>query len=218
MLSEEWRMGRLARATASEWHYWMGDKPYTQGAMSYLYRKLGEESTGLPCRDEVNSIATEHGHKFESEGLVKFGKAKGLEYLVTQTLIVQPDSRFSCTPDALIVHSESEDKLSYNVSTVEMKAPYSYDAYVGLALCKTPADVKKENKIYYAQVLFQMDLCDALKGYLCIYQPFFRFGQMNIVEFRKKDLLEDFRILKERKILFEQKFNEVREELFNLKY
>lgn len=218
MLSEAWRMGRLAKFTASEIHYLMGEKPFTVGAMSYIYRKVGEELTGLPCRDQVDSIATEHGHKFEEPAIKLFAEIKGINILVTQKLIFAPDTRCSCTPDVIIPISESEDKLFWQVETGEVKCPLSYDAYIGLARCKTPEDIKKENKIYYWQKLDQMDNCDALKGYFIIYHPFFKAGGINIVDFRKKDLILDFKLLKERKLSAVAKFNEVRDELLNLKY
>jgi hypothetical protein len=186
--------------------------------MSYIYRKIGEELSGLVCRDEVDTVATEHGKKFESQGIIEVGKQLGIEFVVTQKLITAPDSRFSCTPDFLILHNESIDKKFWNVSTGEIKCPFSYDSYVGLARCKTPADVKKENKSYYFQVLDQMDNCDCIYGYLGIYHPYFKFGNLNIIQFRKLLLREDFALLKQRKQMAVEKFNEVREELFNLKY
>jgi len=215
-LSEAWHFARLSRFTASEWHYMMAEKLFTQGALNYLYRKVGEELTGLPARDNVDSVATEWGKKTEPEAIVEFGKSKGLEFVVVQKLISEPGSRFACTPDALIIHNESQDGLSYNVSTAEIKCPHSWDSSVALFLCKTPEDVKKQNKEYYAQVLFQMDLCDALIGYLVIFQPNFRVNKMNVIEFRKKDLIPEFKLLKERKEEAVKKYNEIRDKIIGI--
>src|SRR5258707_6629249 len=135
--SDAWFAGRLAKFTASEIHHLMGEKPFTQGALSYIYRKVGEELSGLPCRDEVDTNATRHGNLYEPEAIQKFGEREGLQFVVTQKLIHNPETRFSCTPDALIINKENIDELSYNVSTLEVKCPSSYDAYISLCLCET---------------------------------------------------------------------------------
>lgn len=217
MLSEEWFAGRLARLTASEWYHCMGEKFETIGCINYIYRKVGEELSGLPCRDEINTQGTEHGHRYEADNLRQLMKIKDIPFLITQQLISAPDSRFGATPDALIFHSESSDGLHHNVSTVEAKCPSSFDGYIKLALCQTPQDVKKAFPSYYHQVLFQMSLCDALYGYLVAFQPFFKVGNTRIIEFRKINLISDFKLMEERKIMAENKFIEVREKLMNIK-
>lgn len=218
ILSDEWFMGRLAKFTASEWHYWMGEKPLTQGAINYTYRKVGEELSGLPARDEVDTKSTEWGKIQEPNAIKAFGEVMKLEFVVTQKLIVEPDSRFGCTPDFLISNSYKEDSEFWDVTPGEVKCPPSYDNFIALARCKTPADVKATNKIYYHQVLFQMAQCDCLRGFLVIFHPLFKSGGLKIIEFRKKDLIPDFKLLNERKIIAVNLFNEVREELLNLKY
>jgi hypothetical protein len=106
--------------------------------------------------------------------------------------------------------------MYYNVSTVEVKCPFSFDAAVPLFLCNTPDDVKKENKAYYHQILFQMEVCDSLVGYLVVYQPMFKANKMKVVEFRKKDLISEFKLLKERKESAIAKYNEIRNKLLGV--
>ena len=211
--SEEWFKERLGKFTASEIHYLMGEKPWTEGALSYIYRKVGEDISGLPCRDDVDTNATRHGNLYEPEALITYAREKGIDFLVTQCLISPPDSRFSSTPDALVIKGETE--THYNVETVETKCPYSYDAYIRLFLCNTPEDVKKEEKKYYWQVIDQMDNCGALVGHLVVYQPAFRVGKMKVITFRKMELRDQFKLLKERKEGAEQKFNEIRDRLLS---
>lgn len=218
MLSEEWFRGRLAKFTSSEWHYWMGDKPHTVGAMSYTYRKIGEEMTGFACRDEVDTKATEWGHTYEAEGIKAFQQAKEVEFIVTQKLITEEGSRFGSTPDFLVPLMKSADGLYYDVITGEVKCPPSYDKYIALARCRTPAQVKATNKEYFWQVIDQMYNCDALRGFLVIYHPLFKTGGLNIIEFRKLLLREEFKLMEERKKIAIATFNEVREEMFNLKF
>jgi hypothetical protein len=214
MLSDEWYAARLAKYTASENYWLMGEKPLTQGMISYTYRKVYEELSGLPSKDEVNTRSTEHGHKYESEGIIELGKSLGVEFVVTQKLIHKEGSRFAATPDFLIPISESIDKQSWNVITGEIKCPQG-ENFIALARCKTPDDVYKISKQYYWQVIFQMDGCDSLMGLFGVYNPFVKVVKHNIVEFRKKDLLGAFKLVAERKIFAEKYFMEVRDEFIN---
>jgi len=211
--SDEWFAGRLAKFTSSEFHFLMGEKGLGQAGMNYIYRKVGEELTGLPCRREISTEATEHGNLYEPENLRKFGEKMGLDFLVTQKLIVPQESRHGSTPDGLIVHSEAMDGLCYNVSTVEAKCPLSYDAYIRLWKCRTPQNVKDENRIYFYQILHQMWVCNALRGYLTGYHPFFKSGQLNVVEFRKVDLVPEFKTLTQRATEAQKIFEETRNEM-----
>ena len=215
--SEEWYEGRLARFTASEFYRFMGEKPFTIGAISYIYDKVGEEATGMPQRDDIKSEATNWGLENENANLQRFMQERGVKFLVTQKLIAEPKSRFGCTPDALITVRESTDKTAYEVETVEAKCNITYNKFIKLALCETPADVKKAEPIYYHQVLFQMDMCGALKGYLSLFHPLFRFGGFKVIEFKKVELYEDFKLLTQRKKMAEEKYIEVREKLIALK-
>lgn len=211
--SEDWFKERLSKFTSSEKHYLMGDKQWADGALSYVYRKVGEDISGLPCRDDVDTNATRHGNLYEPIALAEFGKRMDIDFLVTQCLISPPDSRRSSTPDALIIKGETE--THYNVDTVETKCPYSYDAYIKLFLCNTPEDVLKVEKKYYWQVIDQMDVCGALNGYLVVYQPAFRAGKMKIIPFRKLELRAQFKLLEERTVDAINKFDEIRDKLIS---
>ena len=215
MHSDAWFQNRLGKFTSSEFYLLMGAKGISEGGLSYVYRKIGEELTGLPCRREVSTEATEHGNLYEMENLKMFGNKMGLEFMITQKLITPPDSRHSSTPDALIVHSESQDGLCYNVSTVEAKCPMSYDGYIKLWKCKTPMDVKSKEPKYFYQILHQMWVCGALVGYLSVYHPHFKAGQLNIVEFKKIDLLDEFKLLTQRGKEAIEIFESVRNEMLN---
>lgn len=196
--SDDWFAGRLARFTSSECHFLMDDNKIPAAGYNYIYRKVGEELTGLPCRREISTEDTEHGHLYEPDGIRAFGNKMGIEFLVTQRLIVPEGGREGSTPDGIWVRNESVDKTMYNVSTVEVKCPTSYDRYISFWNCKAPEDVKKASKAYYWQVLHQMRVCDAMRGYLVIYQPFFKTGNINIVEFRKPELVDDFKTMNNR--------------------
>lgn len=217
--SDEWKRARIGKFTSSRIVSLMQKKEFADGFMSYIYQKVGEELTGVPV-DEEDSIAETNamrwGLEYESEALQKFGNKMGLKYLVVQQLITIPDTRFGCTPDGLIIHSESVDQTAYNASTVEVKCFPTYVRYMELVMCKTPPDVKEMNSTVYWQVLDQMDNCDCLKGYLVVYHPHFKAGNLGIVEFRKIELIEDFKFLKDRKQKAVEKFDEIRDKMIQL--
>jgi len=213
--SDAWYAGRLGKFSSSMIHTLMGKTPFTDGAMTYIYERVGEELTGEPAKKEVNTEATMWGLLHENQAIKKFGVSKGLDFLIVQKLIVVPGTRFSCTPDALVVRNDYGD--AYDVSTVEVKCFPSYSHYIECALCDTPQDLKKvDNKVYW-QILDQMDNCECLTGYGVFYHPQMKAGGFKVIEFQKIKLLEDLKLLKERKNLAVSKFQEIRDKMFNLK-
>jgi hypothetical protein len=209
--SDEWFTNRLGKFTSSEIYNLMSDKHPSEGAISYVYRKVGEELTGQPSKDDIDTPAIRHGNLYEPEALKLFSEKMGIEYIVTQVLISTVSSRFSGTPDGLIVTGQTNE--AYNVNTVEVKCPSSYENYIRLFKCKTPEQLLATNKQYFWQVIDQMYLCDCLKGYFVVYQPFFKAGNINVIEFRKMNLLSFFNTLKDRKEYAEKLFLKTRDEL-----
>ena len=212
-LNEKYDAAKLGKFTSSEFHYLMGEKGIGQAGMNYIFRKAGEVMTGMKSRADISTPATEHGLTYEREGLIKFGKQMGLESLLVQRLIIDEDGYCGGTPDGLIVLNESVDKLSYNVQTVEIKCPLSFDGYIRLFKCKTPEDLKREERSYFYQCLHQMHLADCLVGWFICYHPFFKSGQMNIIEFRKINLVPEFKLIAERKLQAIEIFNSTIKEL-----
>ncbi len=215
LLNERYNQAKLGKFTSSEWHYLMAEKGIGSTGLNYIYRKVGELMTGMKCRPDISTPATEHGLSYEREGLIKFGEKMGLQSLLVQRLILDEDGRCGGTPDGLIVLNESTDGLSLNVQTCEIKCPLSFDGYIRLWKCRTPEDLKKEERSYYFQVLHQMLLCDALVGWFICYHPFFKSGQMNIIEFRKINLIPEFKLMNDRKQQAIKIFNDIKQELEN---
>jgi hypothetical protein len=223
MDSDEWLLFRLGRFTSSEIHNLMGEKQFTKGAISYIYRKVGESITGMPQRDIVENEATLHGKVYEQTALNKYSQKYNIKYLSTQRLIVGKTDMFSCTPDALEILSINENGL-YSVCVIEIKCPLTYEHYIRLALCDSSFDVKKEYPNYYYQVLDQMDNCGALTGKLIAFHPSFSLGNMKVIEFRimeklgdKYPLKDELDLLRKRKDEAVIKFNAVKEKILNLK-
>lgn len=184
-MSDEWMIARRGKLTSSENHNLVSDKFMTTGCRSYLFRKVGELLTNVTATSELNTEATIHGLMYETEAVQKLVKVYCFKYVICQQLITIPGTKFGSTPDGIIIMNESLDEQMYNVRTVEVKCPMTYANYIALAMCKTPQDLKAENKEYYWQVLDQMDNCDAMHGYFVAYHPDFRAGNFHVIEFRK---------------------------------
>lgn len=215
--TDEWDRARRGRATSSKFSVLMGEKPYTTGAMTYIYHKVGETLTNTSfMEDEVlEDENTQWGREHEPAAIRKFGNSRGIEYLVTQKIIFDPDTRFSSTPDAIWIHGASVLKSDeYNVSTLEVKCPRKFHKYIPLYKCKTPSSLKAFNSQYYWQVIHQMYVCDSALGYFACYHPLFPEGtNFNVIEFRKIDLWPEFKLMADRKRTFVTKFDEIRSEM-----
>lgn len=219
MYSDEWRQNRLAKFTSSEISRLFGG-----GFMRYIREKVGEELTGKSANGEIDTEATRWGAFHEAEALQKFGKQMQLDFLVTQQLVYDPASRFGCTPDGLIVLRESPDGTEYEVETVEVKCPPTFANYIELFECETPMDLKAANPQYYWQCLDQMENCESIRHHFIAYHPDFKRGNMKILSFasnydvvtlkgKEFPVYKDLKLLREKKQLAEQKFDEIRTKL-----
>lgn len=224
----KWKQARLAKFTSSEIHFLTYPTGLTEGSMSYIRRKVGEELTGNPAREDIDTDATRHGLQHEEAAVRKFGLKMGIEFVVVQQLISIPNTRFSGTPDALIFLRVSLDGLEYDVETVEVKCPPSFDGYISLFECDTPEQLKKVKREYYWQVLDQMELCGAKRGHFVIYHPDFKAGNHKSIIFNPLDpvivikdkkevktfpIHEDMKTLRLRKAEALVKFDQIRSKL-----
>lgn len=213
--TDEWRKARLGRFTSSMIYTLMGEKPFTQGAMTYIYERVGEEISGVPAKYEISTDATNWGLLHEADNLKKFGEFRQIDFLVSQVLISAPGSRNGSTPDGIIPLKKYDS--GWEVETVEAKCFPSYGHYIECALCNTPQEIKKIDKGIYWQIIDQMDNCDAMRGWLTLYHPEFRAGGFKAIQFKKIDLVEDFKLLKQRKQMANEKFDEIFNKLLTLK-
>lgn len=217
--SPEWHQQRLGRGTSSKMFSIMGAEGFGKAGDSYIYQKVGESLTGQSNDKEFEfDEDLDWGKMYEHEGIKTFARKMGIELLVTQKLITDENGQFSSTPDAIWIHGECKiDTGEYNVSTAECKCPRTYHNFIPKFLCKTPADLYKINKPDYWQTIDQMDQCGAAKGYFFVYHPYFPEGSnINIIEFRKMDLWEQFKLLSARKKMFLHNFQETRQKMLGL--
>lgn len=177
ILSEEWHSSRLAKFTSSL------NFNLISRNISYIRKKVGEELTGKSAYREIDTEDTRWGGFYEAEAITKFAKSIGVSFLVVQQLVTDATGRFGGTPDGIIPVRESPDKTEYEVKTVEVKCPPTFDNYILLFECETPQDLKVAKKEYYWQVIDQMDLCGCLEGYFVAYHPEFKAGNMRVIEF-----------------------------------
>jgi len=222
-MSDEWMLARRGKLTSSENHFLVSDKFMTTGCRSYLFRKVGEMLTNVTASSgDLNIEATIHGLMYEAEAVQKFAQVYGFKYIICQQLIAIPGTKYGSTPDGIIVMNESLDEQMYNVRTVEVKCPMTYANFIILTTCKTPQDLKAENREYYWQVLDQMDNCDSMHGYFIAYHPDFKAGNFHVIEFRKMQpegveqgkpvkfpISKDLAFLKGRKKMASDKMDEV---------
>lgn len=224
ILSDEWYQARLAKFTSSS-----SSRLFGGGFMRYVREKVGEELTGKSAKGDIDTDATRWGNFYEAEALNKFGLQMGLDFLVTQQLIADPQSRFGGTPDGLIVIRQSPDGTEYEVETVEIKCPPTFANYIELFECETPEDLKKANDDYYWQVLDQIDNCESLAGYFVPYHPDFKRGNMKILRIeanysvttskgKEFPVFQDLKRLREKKKEAEIKFDEIRAKLLKVEY
>lgn len=202
--TQEWDNIRKGRFTSSKIAELMGEETITKtNGMGYIYQKAGEKITGKSMAEEDEVIEDENtswGRENEPAAIRKFGTTKEIQYLVTQKIILDPNSNESSTPDAIWVHGKSILKSDeYNVSTLEVKCPRKYNRFIPLWECTTPDQLKKFSKKYYWQVLHQMRICDSAVGYFACFHPLFPpETNMRIIEFRKIDLWHEFKKMDER--------------------
>lgn len=217
--SEDWHRYRIGRGTSSKIHAICGAEGFGKAADTYVFQKVGEFLTGKSNEREFEfDEDLEWGKMYEPQAIEAFAKKMGIKLLVTQKLISDPNGIFSSTPDAIWVHGECKiDTSEYNVSTAEGKCPRTYHHFIPKFLCKTPADLYKISKENFWQTVDQIDQAGAAVGYFFVYHPYFPEGSnLNIIEFKKMDLWEHFRLLSVRKKQFAQRFEEIRQKMLGL--
>lgn len=216
--SEEWQLTRRGKFTSSRMFALMGEKSFTDGAMTYIYHKVGEDLTGhTTAEDEqFEDENTAWGNTYEPEALRLFQSIKKVQYLASQKLIHNPNKRYSSTPDAIWIHGVCQNQLEYNVSTLEVKCPRKFHRFIPFQRAKTPADIKKLSKMFYWQTIDQMSNCGSAVGYFMVYHPQFPpAANHKIIEFRKMDLWDDFKLLATRKEEATRKFEEIKSEMLS---
>lgn len=222
--SQEWHTARLAKFTSSDAVKLIGN-----GFMTYIRDKVGEELTGVSSSSSVDTEDTRHGILYEPEAIRKAGQKLGVDFVITQQLVTNPENRCGCTPDFMIPIRESPDGTEWEVETGEVKCPSTNANYISVFECETFFEIKKVAPKWYWQCLDQMDNCESLRHHFVIYQPFFKSGNLKVWSFKKNDplevngkktypIFEDLKILRAKKAEALEKFDQVRSKLLSAGY
>jgi hypothetical protein len=94
--TDEWDKARLGRFTSSRISMLMGDKFSTNDCIGYIYHKVGEIITMKSTATEDDVIEDENtswGRENEPAAIRKFGQKMGIEFLVTQKMILDPETQ-----------------------------------------------------------------------------------------------------------------------------
>lgn len=223
--TEFWHQEKLGKLSSSEISKVMEDN---KGMLSYIYRKVGEELTGVPAKNEIQTEATVNGHVFEPIALREYAQANGIKHFVESKLIHGSHEKYCSTPDGLVITAQRTDVDGWDVWPVEAKCPLTYEAFISLYLCETPFDILKVKKDYFWQLMDQIDNCGSLQGIFVVYHPDFvvngKRGLHKAIPFRIMEpsgkefpLKKQLDFLRERKKLAVDIFEEVKAKILNHK-
>jgi hypothetical protein len=207
--SDQWLKKRRGKITASPSGKLISENShkgiFSQQAQTYIDGVAGEYVTGTPAKADFHTDYTDYGNATESEAITHFQEVTGKPILrdaesSDSHRLVVVDELQACTPDALVctvsdtkyVFDETQTKLK--VVPLETKCPAVLSQFIKLYRCETPADLKKAEKLYYWQCIFQLISCDALFGYFAVYNPNFPI-KMRIIEFKKMELRDDVKFM-----------------------
>lgn len=222
--TESWHQEKLGKLSSSEIHNVIGE---SKGMLSYIYRKVGEELTGVPAKSEIQTEATINGHVFEPIALREYMQANDIKFYVESKLVHGSNPKFCSTPDGLIIKAERKEEDGWDVWPVEVKCPLTYEAFISLYVCETPFDVLKIKPAYFWQLMDQIDNCGALNGVFIVYHPDFvvggKQGLHKAINFRimeevdkKFPLKKQLDLLRERKNAALKKYDEVKQKILDL--
>lgn len=162
-LTKEQKELRNGMFTGSEVYKLMGAKGMGKTGETYIYEKVSEFLTGLPCKEEFSSAATAWGIEHEDEAKQYFEAATGLKVEPVGTI---SNDMIVGTPDGII-------KGLVDVG-FEIKCPYNSGNHVKNLMMQSANDLLDLRPEYYWQCVSYMWLT-GLKGWkFCSYDPRFK--------------------------------------------
>lgn len=232
LVNEHWRQIRLGLITSSNVWKICGERGLGDTGMGYIRSRVFESIARVPSEQEITTEATASGLVEEGPAIKMCIAHLGIDprQVVVQKFIYGESDMFGSTPDALYCMNESEDGLSWNVESWEVKA-YGCLKHMENIEASTPQELKAINRPFYFQVLDHMLNVDCLTGKGVLFNSILPKdkGGFHIVPFRKmqslpgKDgklvypIVEDLKFLKERKDLAVSEFTRLRNKLLNIK-
>lgn len=168
----------------------------------YIHKKAGEVITSSRrAIDQSDVDACLWGQKYQPVALSIFTKVMdGLfkyEEMVTNKMVLDIEKRTITVPDAIFIKKNQDE--GYSARVLEIKCPITYNNFIELLICETPADILSANPEYYWQMIDEMLVCGSAVGYFMVYHPDFEENGYRIVEFNICDVKKDMTQLKEAK-------------------
>lgn len=212
----DWMRKRRGKITASKFGCLISDKShigkFSKGGETYLSALAMERVKGMAVIAQFSSENTDYGNAYEPDAVRFFQKTTGR--VVLENTGVQNNHKLihlnDCccvTPDGLVALTPTEDTLFddsgqfMKVAPLEVKCPPK--RFLEFYQCVTPSDLKKAEKTYYWQQILQIYVVNSLIGWWGAYQPYTppdpdlgtngTEEKMRIIEFKKIDLIEDFK-------------------------
>ncbi len=226
-VNEHWRQARLSMFTSSNIWKLCSEKGFGDTGMGYIRSRVFESLSDIPSEQEINTESTIHGLVEEGPGLQAYIKKMGInpKLVVVQKFVYGENPMYGSTPDALFCLSASEDNLSWNVESWEMKC-YQCLKHMENIEAETPQELRAINRPLYFQVLDHMLNVDCLTAKAILFNPALPEdkGGLHVIPFRKmqKDevnnrypIVEDLKFLKQRKEMAVAEFNRIKTRIVN---
>lgn len=197
-----WLIARLGKFTASKISCCMMPKGIGDTGMAYIRSRVFETLNGISSEKEVDTDAMRWGLKYEPDALRAFIKAKevpvdeqGRTPVISQKLVYDEGSLFSCTPDGIWIQQEfeKEDGVWLKVAVQEVKC-YQLARHLKCVACDTVEKILAVDPDAAWQLIMQMDECSALDGYLVYFYPGIKYGGLRIIHFRRIDMVQNIKI------------------------
>lgn len=175
-LTKEQKELRNGMFTGSEVYKLMGAKGMGKTGETYIFEKVSEFLTGLPCKEEFSSAATAWGIEHEDEAKQYFEAATGLKVAAIGTI---SNDMIVGTPDGIIkVDTGFEIKCPDGIIKVdvgfEIKCPYNSGNHVKNLMMQSANDLLDLRPEYYWQCVSYMWLTDLKAWKFCSYDPRFK--------------------------------------------
>jgi putative phage-type endonuclease len=160
--TDEWFALRLGKFSASNIHKICGERGIGQTGESYIDDIIAEILTGE--HREINVYAMEWGRQYEPIAREFYELATGLKINEVGCITTPEYENCICSPDGI----NFAEKIGF-----EIKCPENPANHVKHLTMKTQADLKKEKKEYYWQIMFSMLISGFSQWKFISYHPNF---------------------------------------------
>lgn len=209
--TQEWWDARIGTMTGSKISPLLAPEGIGVGGTNYIRSKVGEKISGVSSERNITTEGTQWGVINEPIAVKEFQEEYEIPVLITDKHLVESEY-YAVTPDGLLILRDFGD--SYDCETLESKSYQTYATHIQHCECTKPLEIKKINPQLFWQVIMQMYVADTIKGNAIFFHPDFPKSsklRLHRVEFRKIELVPEFKLFKERlaeaERIFKEKYN-----------